>query len=555
MSHGKNTAASVVCTACADIGRELGQNGIVELAAHASSCLRHSDKLRIAVISAHLRGAQNAVEEMFDFQVFPKDMDAQDIQNSVDILLLQGKADCAEDAEKLLEEAEAPVTLTWQRESPLLEKIDVELIVSRRDFTEFDWKTKLAELDYVFLVTSAAALLTASEREFLEQQIRDYLGAPRFALAMSDGAIISSPEDYNMLVGRVNWCLQSLGKNSRFFELGSGEIKEFVQEELIGEREALAELAAIQIARVCFMDTREAVRELAEQAQVSSDELEAFIKALEKRQSTMVRLGEIAASKAHSEITGRIQYSCNKAIARYADQLYENITNTISRVEDIDHAADMLPKYLTSAAEQCMTQMKSSIELELNNLGIQLREDMIQDAGEFFSDMPLEIVMSDPAYPPSPFGRGVFADVQLVKDGSDTQKKIRFYSKALLISSIPALALGLFPVAIGTAIGSQIMKHMSKDKIASENREALQQQVRAICQSLRTELQNSLSAALAQVAEEVEDKVKAEYTRFVASVMNALTEKKEQIVRAKELQETVKKILEERLPELEQCLA
>lgn len=555
MSHEKTIAASGVCTACADIGRELGQNRIVELAVHASSCLQHSDKLRIAVISTHLEGAQNAVEEILGLRVFPKDMNAQNIQNSVDILLTQGEANHAKGAETLLEEMETPATLTWQRESPLLEKMDVELIISRRDFTEFDWKAKLAECDYVFLVTSATALLPASEREFLEQQIRNYLGAPRFALVMSDGAVINSPEDYDMLVGRVNWCLQSLGKNSRFFELGSEEIRRFVQEELADEREALAELAAIQIARVCFMDTKEAVSELAEQAQVSNDELEALMKVLEKRQSTMVHLGEIAASKAHSEITGNIQYSCNKAIARYTDQLYENITNTIRKVEDIDHAADMLPKYLNSAAEQCMAQMQSSIEIELDNLGTRLKEDMIRDAGEFFSEMPFEIVMSDPAGSPSPFGKGVLTNVRLAKDGSDTQKKINFYSKALLIGTIPAFVFGFFPVAIGTAIGSQVIKHVSKDKIDSENKEALLQQIHTICQSLRTDLQNAVSAVLAQMGEEAEVKVKAEYTRFVASVINALAEKKEQVVRAKELQETVKKILEEQLPELERCLA
>lgn len=555
MSHEKNTAAAGVCAACADIGRELGQNRIVELAARASSCLRHSDKLRIAVISTHLEGAWNAVEEMFGFRVFPEDMDARSIRNSVDILLTQGGADRTEGAEKLLEDAEAPVALTWQRESPLLTEMDVEFIISRRDFTEFDWKAKLAQLDYVFLVTSAAALLTASERDFLDQQIRNYLGAPRFALAIADGAVINSPEDYNMLIDRVNWCLQSLGKNSRFFELGSGEVRGFVQEELAGEREALAELAAAQIARVCFMDTKQAVSELAEQAQVGTDELETYMKTLEKRQSTMARLGEIAASKAHSEITGSIQYSCNKAIARYIDQLYENVSNTIRKVEDIDHAADMLPKYLNSAADQCMAQMQASIEIELNNLGNRLKEDMIRDAGEFFSEMPLEIVMSDPAYSSSPFGKGVLTDVQLVKDGSSTQKKISFYSKALLISTIPAFVFGLFPVAIGTAIGSQVIKHVSRDKIDSENKEALLRQVHTICQSLRTDLQDALSAALARMGEEAEDKVKAEYTRFVAAVMNALAEKKEQALRARELRETVNRILEERLPELEQRLA
>lgn len=554
MGHEKKMMASNICAVCADIGRELGQNRIVELAARASSYLQHSDKLRIAVISTHPEGVQNAVMEMFGFQVFPEEIALQNIRKSVDILLIHGEADCAEDVEKLLEEAEMPVALTWHSKSPLLDKMDVELMLCRKDFTEFDWKAKLAEFDYVFLVTSAAALLTASEREFLEQQICNYLGAPRFALVISDGAVINSPEDYDMLLDRVNWCLQSLGKNSRFFELGSEEIKRFVQEELADERETLAELAAMQIARVCFADTREVVNGLAEQAQVSGDELEVVIRTLEKRRSVMGRLGEIAASKAHSEIAGGIRYRCNKSIAEYTDRVYENVTDTIRRVEDIDHAAEALPKYLASAAEQCMTQLKSYIEVELNNLGNRLREDMIRDAGEFFVETPFEIVMSSPARPTSLLGNGIFTDVLSIKDGSDTQKKINVYSKALLISSIPAFALGFFPVAVGTAIGSQVIKHVSKNKIASENREAMLRQIHIICQNLQTELQNSLSAALSQMAEEAENKVKAEYTRFVDSVMNALTEKREQIVHAKELQETIKKILEERLPELERYL-
>ena len=543
----KNGTASIVREACADIGRKLEQNKIVQMAENAA--LQHPhNKLHITFLTLHLKGALEAVKEAFDIRVLPENIRIQDINSSVDIQISEGKDDVIQDMDRLIEDTNEPIVLQLYRTNSFLGEINIEIISSQAGFTDFDWREKLAKTDYVFLITSATCLLTAVEREFITLYIQNYLGAPRFAILLSDGMMISSSEDYTALRDRVDWCLKSIGRDGRFFEIGTGELRTFIHEELITEKQKLSELAELQSARICLRETKEALDELAEQTTLDADEIEQVICSLRSHQEQMIRRGKLAADRARSEIKGTIQYSCYKAIDQYTASLESNIVETLHKTEDINYAGRMLPRFLETAGRECIGQLQKLMKEELKRLGERLTEVMKNDAGEFFEEN-INGGVTEPAPIPQ---KEIQWKIQIDKDASNTKKKLNFYSKAMLAVAIPAIVLGYVPLAVGTAVGSQLVKKLSREKIEAENREAMIRQVHSLCQIINKEVQEECSRSINVLAEEAGNAVEEEYKSFVNLVLNRLAELKEKAVWAGQRRSLILQIQKEELPKLEE---
>lgn len=546
----KTEVSLEVCRECSRIGGRLGQNSIVQLAETACQNLRRSGKLRIVFAALHPKSLLDAAEDA-GAAAFPHEMSIHNITRSFDILLTYGEREQSEEAGQLQEDETLAARLTWHRTADILKTADVELMYSSRSFTDFDWKTRLAETDYLFLVIDATGPLSAAEREFAELYIKKYLGASRFAVAVANSALINTPEDYQALYNRIGWFLASIGESSRSFEVGSGTLAAFLSEELAQEEQELRNMAAVQIAQVCLAETRDAVEMLLTQAQMDENKLDEIIQELEKRREKMMRLGSVAASRIYSEFTGNIQYACNQAIDSYICQIEENVVQTIRETDDLEHAAKLLPKFLASAAEQGYAQLQAYLQTRLPDLEDSVKQGMIRDAGEFFSeisiDFPIQPSVGQPVY-----YKGIRFTADL--DGSETEKKLNFYSKALLLSAVPAVVLGYLPIAVGTVVGSQIIRRFSKEKIQSENREVLLRQVQSLCQTLQAELQEATSQWIIRLAESAQESVKKGYEQFIASVMNTLAGKKEQVLQAADMKNMIQSVMKEEIPALEKKL-
>lgn len=523
---------------CREIADELNVEEITQLLSETEAVMGHSRKNRITFVGTQFADVLAAADEAVGFSILPEMIDPHNVNSEVDLLLRYGEEDCMEGATLLEETSEKLICLTWTRNQHPLQEADVELITANGLTGDFSWREKLQATDFVFLVSNAAFLLSAVERKFMRQEISRYLGGKRFGIIMTGGSVINSPEDYKGLMNRVRYELDALGADSVFLECGQNRTAMFLAVKL-QETEQLLALNAQQAAQVCADDITRIVAQRIEQAQVSVEQLDTAMAVLEKKEKILYHMGEIAASKAHTEITGTMRYACNMAIEHYVNELYDNIEQTIRNTEDVDHAAQLLPKFLTSAAEQCMDQMTASIELELSNLEARIKEQMAADAGEFFSQIEGlngEVVS----------GGTLRIDFQL-QNGSKTQGQVNTVSKVILFSAVPLAVLVSVPAALGAVLGSQVIKKLGKEKIDSENREALLGQVQNLCTELRSDLQNNIAKSLNGLGEDVERKVSDGYHTFKEQLAAALEEMKRQCVCAKGQREVLQRIYAEKL--------
>lgn len=538
MSQDMTMFSPEIFRVCREIADELKIEEINRILSEAETVIGHDRKNRITFVGTQFADVLAAADEAVGFSILPEVIDPHNVNSEVDLLLTYGEEDRMEGLMLLEEASEKPVCLTWTRNQHLLQETDVELIIANRLTGDFSWREKLQASDFVFLVTNAAFLLSAVERKFMRQEISRYLGGKRFGIIMTGGSVINSPQDYDGLMGRVRYELDTLGAGDAFLECGQNRTAVFLADKL-QETEQLLALNAQQAAQVCVDDITQIVAQRIEQAQVSVEQLDTAMAVLEKKKKILYHMGEVAASKAHTEITGTMRYACNMAIEHYVNELYDNIEQTIRDTEDVDHAAQLLPKFLTSAAEQCMDQMTASIELELSNLEARIKEQMAADAGEFFSQV--DGLDSEVAS-----GGTIKIDFQL-QDGSKTQEQVNTVSKVILFSAIPLAVLVSVPAALGAVLGSQVIKKLGKEKIDSENKETLLGQVQSLCTELRTDLQNNVAQSLNGLGEDVERKVSDGYHTFKEQIAAALEEMKQQCVCAKGQREVLQRIYGEKL--------
>lgn len=587
--------AQEICDDCFKVGRRLGQTAIVEMANDARKELEQPSKLRVVFVSTQLGGTAKALQEVFGIQALPAGMNAIKVKRAAKLSYIQKESgtaeeekplgesedseeakplaepefseeikplaepefleeikplaepEFAEETKLLLEEARDPVSLTLACRASSLDQIDAKIIYSRNDFADFEWKRELAEADYVFLVTSAVMMLTAAERRFVEDCIQKYFGLARLSIVLSDTEMISNLDAYEDLQARMKWYLDSLGQESKFFELGTDELKPYILSSLVGEKEELHRLAAYQTAKICYEGTLAEVEEMQRQADGDLSALEACLQSLMNREETMHRKGILAANSIYGELMGNIMYNADQTIRKYFSQMHESICGTIDQEEDVQEMAKLIPRYMKTAQEQLGKELQAGMSSDLNELQERLETQMRQDAGEFFDGVPEywweAMTMKDPGWKPD------FTVSVEIPEG-ETQARVNKVSKALLIGTIPVLIFGSLPLAIGTLVGSKAVKKLSQDKIEAENREALKQIVHGLCQDQSEDARNRVKETLKVSADQAEAKIRGAYDGFVSSVLNELVSQREKIRQACEKKDIIIQVAEQVLPEM-----
>ncbi|MCR1840377.1 hypothetical protein [Murimonas intestini] len=536
--------AEDICNGCLAIGRKLGSLAITQAGSEGLRQLQHSSKMRAAFISSRFQGLADALEEVFSISALPGDMNSSSVRSSVCIRYVHSDTETTDDvsAAQQLAGGEQPVHAVFQSASENLEKMDAELICDVNGFEDFDWKKEFAEIDYAFLVTSAVQMLTAKEREFVEQCVKRYFGLPRFAILVTDMGMINDPEAYEELKSRLDWYLDSLGRQCRSFEAGDGSLKQYIFDNLTNVGEELRNLSALQTAKLCCDETAEVLNEMQQHSAVDIEELESYITQLQKCGDGMRRKGAIAANNVHGELTGKAAFECITAVRKYGSQMYVNICEGIGQSSDLDKTARMIPDFISSAWKQLSVEQTKKMRSTAENIVSEMEEQMRLDAGEFFTDVPewaLDMICMQPAVPDR---------VELPQ--GETENKINRISKALLIGSVPVLILGSLPLALGTLIGSQAIKKLSREKIQAENREVLKREAHEICQRTTSELSEELKAALIDIAEKAEKDIKSAYDGFVSAVLNELVKQKESAQQVYGKMEEIRQAAQVDLPRL-----
>lgn len=539
----------LVCRKCKELGDELNDMRIMEKAAAVGELMEHKSRCRIALVGTRLNNLAEVAREAVGGDIFSGKVNINEVIRPFDLLLTYGETEQSDGEEQMSNEEEQPYTAIWYRPYDLLREVDFELVFTPHDFTDHVWREIMAEIDYCILAIDAAHALSDVERCFVEDCVKKYIGAQRFSVAVTNTGLINSPENYEEFFERVDYFLKGIGEGSFSFETGVGTLPPFARR-LSAVREQLKALCIRWNASVCLDDTRAELESMYGQAAADEEALGQGIAELQKRESKMLRLGDAAASTVHSEIVGNIRYRCNKEVDAYIDKLKDNITDTIKKTEDLERAADALPGFLAAAGERCMSQLQDFISDEMGKLQNQLRERMMKDAEEYFEDVMADISFID--WMEAPGIRET--DFTVNSDESATGKKLHNISRVLILGAIPATFLGAIPVAIGSLVGSQLIRYFSKETIQAENCDALNQQVGPVCETLRQGIDEQLANGLEQVAVQSESAVKQAYSGFIASVLDLLEKKRREIHDAKENQAVVKEMLEQRLPELEQLL-
>lgn len=538
--------AEQICRDCRGIGERLEQSALVRLAKQAEAELQRASGLRVAFITGNLAGGAAALMEAFGIRALPEGMGVYQAVRSAKIVYTGGTEERSEGAEQLEQEGE-PAQLSFTRRGELPESVEAELIFSREDFSEFDWKKELAQVDYAFLVVSALQMLSAPERELVEHVIMKYFGLARFSIVLSDTGMVNSPEAYEELQSRLNWYLNSIG-GGKAYELETETLRPFITEELLRDGEELKLLAVAMTAKLCCEDTEEAVRGMKEEASADLAKLEESIAELGKREAQMKNRAELAAGDLRGEILGTIHYRASEAVRKLFAQLQENICATVERSEDVQQTKENIPRFMEMSLGQLGTELEKNINADAVRLEERLEERMHKDAGEFFQDIPWipDAVSLEAA------GAAIRTTVTL-EEGA-TQTKVRKLSKALLIGTVPVLIFGSLPLAVGTLVGSQLVKKMSRNKIEAENREALRQAVQELCTGQEQEFQKALKQKLQETAESGGQRIRDAYREFVGAVMDELIREKERILQAREKEALIDRILSEELPRIKALL-
>lgn len=542
-------SAQQICTECRKIGEVLEQPAITQIVSEAEDGLRHPSKLRIAFISANFNSASKALQEVYGIRPLPEGMGNYEVATSAKIIYSQAGQDDSAGAECLKENDGQYVSLGFVRESEMLGQIDAEILYSISGFTDFDWKKELAEIDYAFLVVNALQMLTSAERDFVGQYITKYFGLARFAVILADAEMVNSQESYQELRSRLDWYLDSLGRECIAYELDTGELKPFVCDRLLQDKEQLRNLAAYMTASRCYEEAKEAVLAMSEAADIDISEIENCFGELKRREEKMRRRGHIAANSVRSELMGTVQYNVSQATRKLFGQMCGNICDAIDQSADLEQTKENIPRFMETAIQQLGSELQKGIDAETKEMAGKLEEQMRADAGEFFTEIPVWKWISRESDITAQIQPEVF---ELSETG--TEAAVNKLSKTLLIGTVPILIFGSIPLAVGTLVGSQLVKKMSKDKVEAESKEALKKVVQDLCDQQEQDIKEALKQKLLESAEQAEKGVEDAYSGFISAVMNELVQQKENAERASAKKEVIVHILNTDLPKIEQNL-
>lgn len=523
--------AAAICSYCVNIGRTLQNVEITQNALEAVDLLESSPKMRIALVASSYSNAQDAIAEILGQDIVCAIPSIDKMKSSV-IHFEYGSSVLTEDVSK--EDTVTSVHLSAPAD--VLEKMEMRVYTSLNGFGDFNWKNEISAVDFVFMTVSASQLFTQSERGFLQNCVKKYIGAPRFALILADTDAIKSDEDYNAIKGAVNWNLSSAGMSQTVYELGAQTLNKFVCDELVQNAVALHQFSVEQIAVVCRDETNAVLQKLLTEADTNIEDLVSALEGLKKRAGDMTVKGDIAGSLAYSDISGGLTLNATQSVHSYFTQLNEEVTKTLEGSNDINATVELLPNYLSSSIESFNQNLQKLLKADAEALADKISERMNDDASEFLGTAADVSAFSAGTLWNAASSAQIKEQVErdLAAAGNHTEQMVEKLSKALLIGTVPAFLITGFLGAAGTFIVSRKLKDWMKNRIALEDKKNAVEVAHQFIFDIESEMTISVKSGLLDFAAAAEKKVKDAYSNFVAAIMAAVQAKITEIEKAKE---------------------
>lgn len=527
--------AKQLCTQCMSIGRELEQVSITQNAAEALEQISEATNLKVVVVASSHSDARAFIGELLGEDAAAW-MPKLDVQKSAVIHLTYGEEP---QSQMKTDEVQDIVYLDVRYNLPILEKLDLQIYVSLKSFTEYNWKKALSAADYVFMIISALRMFNQAEKSFLQTCAKKYVGASRFATVISDLEMINSKESYDDLQNTVNWQLSSNGMNPEYYEIGGETLHEFVFSNLLSDIENIHRISAEHVAQVCLDETEDMLDVLLQEAGRDTESLIEALEQLKKRSARMQEKGNLTANMAYGDISGTLTYNATQSIHQFFGQLEEEVEKTLNNTEDIQSTVALLPEYLKVSLGSFEDTLQQSLMTDATALGERLSKIMLEDGVEFLGDATLE----DPEFTLIEVYNPKIWSTQLKLSENQARAKAENISKALLIGSIPAYLFTGFGGAAGTLVASRLVKKFMQDKIDMEDRANALIAVHTLLSQMEHDATLEMRESLKKLAGNVEEKVKNAYSAFVSVIMKMVTEKLASIEQAKEKRGLVEKQL------------
>ncbi len=532
------------CNNCWEIGRALERVEITQNACEAIEQLSSTPKLRIALVASNHSNAYAAIDEIFGAAVSAA-IPALDKMESARIHFTYGET---ENTGETAEEGgiqSAHLTIA----NKLLEKLNLSVYITRKNFSDFSWKREISSADFVFLTVSAMQLFTQSERSFLQICANKYVGASRFSLILADMDAINSEEAYNDLRSSVIWNLSSQGMNTEYFEIGSGILAGYVVDTLLEDTEKLHRLSAEHVSTLCCEETAAMLEDILKEADADTEELTAALEVLKKRAGDMRGKGSITANLTYGDICGALSFNAAQSIHNFCGQLDEEIVKTLETSEDVSATVELLPDYVENAVKSYSENLEKQLAADSEALIDRTVKRMEEDAGEFLGDtldkidfwLPTADINKGYTYPVLTLKEQV--DKALTSPENSAKRKADILSKALLIGTIPAYMAGGFLAAGGAFYASRKIKTWMKDRIVLEDKNNMIDAVHGLCSGLEQAMTDAVKKKLTETAENIREKIQDAYNRFVAAIMTSIQDKLAAIEAARAKHDQVEQLL------------
>ncbi len=538
---------------CNSIGMRLDNPEIINYVRAAEQKAARSGKLCVAFVSENLNALNRLVYGVFGELSLTGELNSNSVIRPFRVCLRKGDTESSADFSALAKQGEA-LTFENSVNSELFAKMDVLCYFTDGNYENFDWRVESGKIDYLFLVTNVSRLLGANERAFVQDPVQEFIGLSRFSLIVTGLDLINSLQGLKDVESRARWYLDSLKPGITSYMEDDEALPAYITEELAGQTDMLRPLAWQQSAVVCLRDIRALLTKELKKAEADTDTLKEEIELLKSREAKLKQRGLILGNNVYNAFTGRVIFNATVAGRKYIDQMCQSICDGLDSAPDLQAAADQVPGYVQKAMEQLKTQLVGQMKNDTEFVLGEAQKTMEADAEEFFesiSEITLSEVFPD-RNPMADYGAELSGIIDRLSDDA-AEKKSEDLSKKLLIATVPVFLLANLPLAIGTAVASQLVKRyrVFSGKLDPES---LKDSIRAYCQELTSDLEETLKDYGEKSAKEAEKTIGDAYTRFVGNALDSIARLIEEIEKAKGEKAVIETILQTELPELERLL-
>lgn len=516
-------ASLSICDRCYEIGTRLESENILSKVQKARERLGQFQRLRLSIVSDNISSLRKIVKD--EIHVSP--------------------------VEDIDEKSFCPYVL-------LVDEMEVELYLSDGSYKDYQWEEILLRVDFFLLAVSASHMLTASEKGFIEKQVKTYLGCDRFSVIITDMERLNSLQALEDTENRMAQYLAGQGMAGQFLELGMETVGPFIRELLPGRKDELRSMLFWRNAYLCCCGVEEDVKQMQKISEIDAGKLKAQIDQLEGRREEMCRKGKIAAGLAYQVCCGKITVRSVSYARSYMAEVDRELCKELEEPDRPELSTTFVQERIEAEVGQMALKLENIMQEEIEKLVDEVKVIMQRDAREFFSDMQnlkLPLLANYPEE--NEFGWLLLIDditgMAQEVSAKASQEKADKISKMMAIGAIPALIIGSIPLAVGTLAVSQLVKKI-KIPSAHINADDMRAFIHKSCQEVESFFEGQIKNKGRETGEEAEKVIFHSYETFVSQILQKLSQLVEKTERTQQKLGILKEIENIELPVLKKTI-